>query len=275
MQERIVYIRRVEKNDKTRLPKDLLMDSKKTIGPSFDKFGQVLKGITGTEEKALMPEIIGVSVTDPTFSKQVEEFWKNISINIPSGSGTKLNITVVNEVPVAPLDYIKYKFALRHKSTVEESNLDSNPYALYYIHDPASAKEKSASLLKVRNEAKMKYLELIQDTDKVDAVVSVMTRFKNPASLTPNDKELLLEELSVNSPQEFIATVKDETLTLKSFIYRCINAGVFVEAGTRVICDGNIIGQDMLDAVAYLKSKAGNQIYVQAQGKLTQWETKK
>jgi hypothetical protein len=228
MQERIVYIRRVEKNDKTRLPKDLLMDSKRPIGASYNKFGQILKGITGEEEKKIMPEIIGISVSDPQFSKACEAFWCNITIPIPPGMGIKLNVGLdANGYPVAPMDYAKYKFAKAHRNVAPEENVDANPYALFYIHDPVSSTLKKASELDLRNKAKLKYLELIQDEKRMDDVLSVLTSYRNPAILSSDDKKLILESESTKKPVEFVKAVEDDKLAIKSFVYRCINAGVF------------------------------------------------
>jgi hypothetical protein len=277
MTDRIVYIRRVEKNDRTRLPKDLLMDSKRPIGASFNKFGQVLKGITGEEEAKIMPEIIGVSKSDPTFAKQVEQFWYNITIPVPPGSGVKLNVTLDESgYPKAPFDYIKFKFAVKHRNVVpEEKTMEDHPYALFYVHDPVSDNDRKKLELGLRNTAKFKYLELIQDEKKMDSVLSVLTSYKNPGVLTKDDKTLILENESIKQPQAFIDAVNDSKLELKSFIYRAINAGVFKESGTRIIYDDNIIGEDLDSAVAYLKSKQGSGIYAQAEGKLNQWTLNK
>lgn len=277
MAERIVYIRRVEKNDKTRLPKDLLQDSKRPIGASFNKFGQVLKGITGEEEKRIMPEILGVSANDPNFGKTVDNFWYNISIPVPPGTGVKLNVTVDETgYPKAPLDYVKFKFATKHRNVVpEDALIDDHPYALFYTHDPVSDKEKKALELGLRNTAKLKYLELIQDERRMDDVLSVITSYRNPSVLTSEDKKLILENKSEKEPQLFIDTVLDNKLQLKSFIYRCINAGVFKESGSRIIYDDEIIGEDIDSAVAFLKSKQGSAIYTQAEGKLNQWQFNK
>lgn len=273
--ERIIYIRRVEKNNKSRLPKDLLMDSRVAIGASFNKFGKVLKGLTGEEEEKIMPEILGTSLNSPDFGREVERFWHNISIKIPPGMGAKLNVAVDNGKPVAPLDYAKYKYATQHRRVASEDKVDSDPYAMFYIHDPASETEKQIAQLGMRNKAKLKYLELIQDETKMDSVLSVLTSYKNPLILEKQDKELILEKVSTQKPDEFIAAVEDDKLTIKSFIYRCITAGVFKESGTRIIYDDNIIGEDLGSAVAYLKSKQGSGIYAQAEGKLHQWALKK
>lgn len=276
MTERIVYIRRVDKNDKTRLPKDLLIDSKRPIGSSWNKYGQILKGVTGEEEKRIMPEILGVSLSDPGFGKAVEMFWKNINIYVPWGTGVKLNIAVDETgFPKAPLDYVKYQYARKHKNVAPEEKVDSSPYALFYIHDPVSVSERRALEIGVRNKAKLKYLELIQDEQKMDAVLSVATKYKNPMGLSNEEKQVILEKESDQNPEEFLKILEDENLFIRSFIYRCINAGVFKQSGARIIYDEEVIGLDISSAVAYLKSKEGSRIKVTAEGKLHQWELNK
>lgn len=276
MQERIVYIRRIIKNDRTRLPKDLLIESKRPVGASWNKFGEVLKGVTGDEEKKIMPEVLGVSLNDPTFAATCKEFWFNIKIDVPPGDGAKLNVTVGEDgLPLAPLDYIKYKYAKKHREVAAEEELESNPAALFYIHDPATATEKRASELGLRNKAKLKYLELIQDENKMNSVLSVITTYRNPAHLTMDDKALILEEQALRNPAKFIETMDDTKLQMKSFIYRAITAGIFKESGTRIIYDDTIIGEDLDSSVAYLKSKEGSRVYASAEGKLSQWSLTK
>lgn len=54
------------------------------IGSSLDvRTRKPLKGISGKTELKLMPEIVGVSVTDPQFKKEVSEYWSNISVVVP------------------------------------------------------------------------------------------------------------------------------------------------------------------------------------------------
>lgn len=272
MEERIVYVKRVDKNDKTRLPKDLLNEAKFNIGPSYDKFGQILKGINGEEERKIMPHVIGIDTNDNTFQKKVEQFWCNITIMVKP-TGTKLNITLDKSgMPVAPFDYVKYKFAIKHKHVVaSEDELENNPYALYYIYDPVTASRKKANELGIRNEAKLKYLEIIQDTEKMDAIIAVITNYKNPSILTDDDKKLILEDEASKRPKQLVAAANDEKIFIKAFIYKCINAGVFIQSGNRIMYDDSILGEDIDSATAFLKSKDGSKHYVTAEGKLNQW----
>lgn len=54
------------------------------IGASLDgKTRTNLKGISGQLEARFMPEIIGVSPTDPTFRRSIEEYWSSINKPVP------------------------------------------------------------------------------------------------------------------------------------------------------------------------------------------------
>lgn len=248
------------------------MESKRPIGASYNKYGTVLKGIEGEEERKVMPEILGISANDLSFNKKCEEFWYNISIQVKHGSGTKLNITVRDGVPLYPLDYIKWKFALVHKQVAKtENSLEGNPYALFYIFDPISAQTLQISELKIRNDAKLKYLELIQDEAKVDAVIAVLTDYKNPSILSKEEKELILEDRSSKKAEEFIKVVTDKKLIMKAFVYRAISAGVFKQSGSRLMYDEVILGENLDSTVAFLHSKEGSKYYVTAEGKLNEW----
>lgn len=55
------------------------------IGASLDTRTRTnLKGVSGDLEALLMPEIIGRSVTDPTFRVGIDEYWSGISKLVPS-----------------------------------------------------------------------------------------------------------------------------------------------------------------------------------------------
>jgi hypothetical protein len=276
MSDRIIYIRRVEKNDRTRLPKDLLIDSKQSIGASFDKYGQVLKGVTGAEERAIMTELVGVSTNDPGFAKAVEMFWKNFNLPVPAGGGVKLNVGLAPDgSPVAPLDYIKYKFALKHKHVAPEEKVEDYQQAKFYIHDPVTQTAKKVSELSLRNEVKLKYLELIQDEKKMDAVISIMTSYRNPSVLTADEKQLVLEQESERKPKEFLKLIGDDKLMMKSFIHRAVSAGVITQSGNRVIYEDEILGEDIDSATKFLMSKEGSKFLVKIEGKLSQWSLNK
>lgn len=271
--ERIVYIRRIIGADRTRLPKDLLLEAKRPIGASFNEFGQILKGVTGEEEKKYMPGIIGISASDPSFSKKVEDFWTNITIHVDPNVGTKLDLTKGDDGEyISPFDYIKYRYCLKYKKVCpSEKELPKHQKALFYIYDPDEEKQILASKLALRNEAKLKYLELIQDEDKMEAVISLMTSHKNPINLSLEEKQLIIEQKADAEPEKFLEVINDEDLLMKSFIYKCISAGVFRQSGTRIIFEDNILGEDIDSSVKFLKSKEGSKYYVSAEGRLNEW----
>ena len=73
------------------------------IGSSLDsRTRSSLKGITGELEALLMPEIVGLSTTDPQFRRAIEEYWSGIGVAVPPDEdfqktyerGVKLNIEV-------------------------------------------------------------------------------------------------------------------------------------------------------------------------------------
>lgn len=74
------------------------------IGASLDtKTRSSLKGITGVLEERYMPEIIGLSITDPTFRRSIDEYWSGISRIVPADEpflkdyekGIKLNLMFI------------------------------------------------------------------------------------------------------------------------------------------------------------------------------------
>lgn len=74
------------------------------IGSSLDtKTRSSLKGVTGVLEERFMPEMIGLSSTDPAFRRAIDEYWSGISREVPADEpflkdyekGIKLNLLFI------------------------------------------------------------------------------------------------------------------------------------------------------------------------------------
>ena len=79
---------------------------------------QPLKGFTPAEEKKYMLGILDVNPEHNDWPKHSKQFWAEMTI--PVGfTGVELEIGMDdNDYPISIMDYIKYRFALKHPKTV-------------------------------------------------------------------------------------------------------------------------------------------------------------
>jgi hypothetical protein len=60
-------------------------DRQYKIGASLNALSKkCLKGVDGALEKVVMPRIIGIGANEPSFQREVDEYWNNIGVIIPS-----------------------------------------------------------------------------------------------------------------------------------------------------------------------------------------------
>jgi hypothetical protein len=266
--EKTVHVRRVPKT-RSRLPKELENESHIKIGGSYDGNGTILKGIIGEEERTLMPQVINTDINDPAFYKKVENFWNDINIIVKPGKGTALNASTFEDgTPVVVTDYLKYKYLLKHSKCAKSlEDVNGSPMAICYLVDESELKQKETDLLKVRNKAKLAYLNIIEKPDVVDSIIVLLTSYKNPDMLEATDKQLVLEKQAADRPEAFIEATNNPDLELTAFVYRAIDSGVFRQINGTVFYMDDEIGGNVESAVTYLKSVKGNKILVEAKAK--------
>lgn len=222
---------------------------------SVYKDGTPHRGISSKLEKFLLPMVIDVPADAPDFRKEASKFWYAISLKVPS-EGAVLNISVdENGVPYEPKQFIIYLWALTHPYVAKSktSMLDSGKKR-FYIHDP---KRESASLNKrVKSKAKaMKvFVKVMDDEEHMDRVLRVLGS-SNPAKMDLESKENALNRLMENDPEKFHEVATDDSLKVKDFIAEAISTEVLRQSGNSYFYMEERIGENMDEAVAYLKDK--------------------
>ena len=75
-----------------------VVHNKEKIGSVYKSNGSILRGLNKIEEKMYLPRILGISEIDVNFEKKAEEFWLDLSVNIPAndkngkGGGKRLEV---------------------------------------------------------------------------------------------------------------------------------------------------------------------------------------
>lgn len=266
-EQKRVWLHRVEpKND---LPQDVRKNAKRRLSSVF-KNRKPLKGLSREEEKEILPRIIDADPEDKTrFSEKASKYWKELSVDVPSG-GRALNIsTDENGNPVYPEDYVIYKFAQAHPQVAEEENVaQRNRNKLFWILDPEEEKKETRKQVEVKSEAWKEFLKMKDDETKINLMLRVFAN-ENPDQFTDFDEKVntLNNELEQN-PKSFVELANDDDLEKQDFVLQCIEHGVLRKVGNQVMHKDEVIGQGIDETVAYLKNKRNSSTLSQLKAEL-------
>ena len=268
MSVKTVYLFRRENT--TNLPDDVYVEAKRRIGSVFDKNGSLLKGLSLDEQKKYLPSIIGISPNDPGWSNAVRRFYAELTIEVPQ-NGIELDITMNEEgEPIAPLDFVKFRFAALHPHVAEEE--DSNvTNTRYYFFDPKKDEEIRVAETRVRKEAYKNLILVCEDEKKMDQVLAAYG--KQAAKYSKDQKELMLEDLMDEDAVEFNRIAKDKNLEYVALINECIDASVLRKAGNMYLYGDETIGEDLEQAIRHLKLKRNSGMLQDIKAKLNAFQS--
>lgn len=264
-----------------------VVTNKESMEEGFHKIGasirnnDVCRGLTSPEEKALLPDLLGIQPDDRDYQKTVKEYWNCISKQVPQ-MGLELEVGFKYETaekaaqgqkaneedkykfgtPINVVDYVLYRYCLVYADVAnkEEDKHKSNRIRFYIFSKEQEIKTNVAKLT-LSNEAYGKYLQVLGNRDKVEDILRLMTNEQGislyQVGFASEELDVILQGAMLKNPTRFIALYDDKVLEMKSFISRCISGQYLTRvANTDTIMFGNntIIGNTMEEAVAYLKN---------------------
>ena len=216
---------------------------------------QPLKGFTLEEEKEYMQEVLDVTPDHVDWPKHSKQFWAELSI--PVGfTGVELDIsTDENGKPVNIMDYIKYRFALKHPHvalTKEEMDLDFSKR--FYIHDLIRDDKVKNNQIQFKKDADKEFIKVSSNSKSMKRILRLMSN-SNPDRMTSEQIENTLYEIKNTSPKKFVKIAKDRNLEIKSEIEEMVSSGVLRRIGNQVIFIDEVLGDTIDDTVVHLKDK--------------------
>lgn len=179
--------------------------------------------------------------------------------------------------PVNITDYILYRHCLLYRDIAKDTALiNCDPFVRFYLKDDAKDKERQQKLRQEINNAKRNYIEIIGDDEVFDAVYiqyCVVAGLPIVNSLLSEriDRESQLDKFSTSEPVKFNSIVKDKDLRIKSLIELLIARGEFVRSQFNqniTTQDGEFIGANMKEAIAWAKNPKNENILVAFKNKL-------
>ena len=268
MNSRIVEIFR--RPNTSSLPDEVFLDAKRKIGSVFNGNGKPLIGLSLSEIKKYMPAVIGVADSDPTFYRQVDRYFLNISINIPT-EGTKLDVsTDDNGEPINVVDWIKFKYVKVYPYCAKDQHSLVRA-SKFYILDRQEELDKKHIASSKRKEA---YKTLLGLSQKEQDFLLTLMGYKVEL-LDAKQKEITIEGEVDKDPSTFISLASDKNLELKALVEQLISAEVLRRIGTSIINGDETIGQTLDDAVIYLKDKKNSAVLVSMKARLKEYQKNK
>jgi len=275
MSKKVIEIHRhynlVEMSQEDPEVKAWLGESYKPIGPYFD--GKVTgTGLDFKEQRILLPEFIGVEVSDKDFRRKVTETYDNMVIKIPK-DGITLEIGLEDDskplsetnLPLQLPDYLKYRFIIKHPDVAPTKEEAQRSYSKkFYVVDPNQVTKQALSINSLEDKAYELYMRFKDDTVKVDQILTMLGR--NVANLK-KDRILVLKQFATKNPklesaqqteafQRFINVCEDKDLEMKFLIEEGIAIQYLKRVGNNIVYNETsiTIGVNMDDAVLYFKN---------------------
>lgn len=263
MSEKLVYLFRRENT--TNLPDDVYVEAKRRVGSVFDRQGNLVKGLSLDEQKKYLPNILGIGPADPGWSNAVRRFYAELTIEVPQ-NGVELDISMDEDgEPVAPLDYVKFRFAALHPHVAEDQDT-AGVGTRYYFFDPAKDERIRVAETRQRKDAYKALILVCEDENKMDQVLQAYG--KRTAQKSQDQKELMLEDLMDEDPNEFIRVCEDKNLEFLALINECLDESVLRKSGNTYLYGDEVLGEDLEQTVRHLKLKRNSGMLQDIKAKL-------
>lgn len=179
--------------------------------------------------------------------------------------------------PVNIENYLMYRHCLLYRDVAKDTSLINSDQSIrFYIKDEAKEIAKQKKLIQERKVAMRNFIELGSSESKFNAVYIAVISSRNEnisfALLHTNyEKEQILMDFVNTQPDKFNKIYKDPNIITKAFIETLIIRGELIRAEFNQqisTADGNFIGSNMNEAVAYFNNPANKDIRTAYENKL-------
>lgn len=220
--------------------------------------------------------------------EQIESKYKlaNKSNSKDLRAALKEKITLLNELesskhkfgyPLNLEDYILYRHCLLYNDVAKDTALiNSDASIRFYFKDNNKEAELQKKLRTEINNAKANYVNVVSDPDMFDAVYiqyCVISGRPIVSSMLEDriTKENQLDRFSIEDPIKFNHICRDNDIKLKALIETLIARGEFIRAQHNqniLTPEGDFIGANMKEAVAWFKDSANSAMVAGYKNKL-------
>ena len=271
-----VWIRRKQTNIE-KVQKDIpeyIARSKKFASAYWEsKDSRVVgSGLTESEKKLLLPDIIGVMPDEREWKAKSIEFYTELATNIPAGEGQKLEIGLEkdnskpvseNNMPLNLMDYIRYRHIKDNpKTAASQEEAKGNMLKEFYIFDPNAERLATNKKIADRDEANAKYASIKGKPDMVNALL--ISYGVNPDMILEADRVTELSERVQKNPEIILTAMKDESLLKRATIRSMVEYKILVilDSAYYIASDKTKIGSNEDETIIWFSDseKNGNTI---------------
>lgn len=244
----------------------------RAVGPYYEHKAPG-SGLSFEEQKLLLPLILGIESDDKDFRKAVTTFYHEFSTKVPQ-EGLKLQISLENDAlplsdtnrPLNVRDYLSYRHLLNHPDVAADAASAERIYnKKFYIQDPEGIAKEAIKINELEDKATVLYMKFKDDVVKMDQILTMLGI--NIKTMTQEDKVLKFKDMAKTDGRynefeqkeafdRFIKTAEDKDLEYRYLVQEMIGAQYLVRVGNAIHFkeSGEVIGQDMSQAVMYFKN---------------------
>lgn len=210
-----------------------------------------LKEIEKELEKKLLPLQIDVPANASEFRKESRDFWRSITVKVPS-EGAILNLNVDEDgYPESVKDYLTYIWAQHHPHVAKsKSEMERSAKKRFYIHDPDRETKEENDRVKSKAKAYREFSKVLDDKKAIDRVLRVMGT-GNPDKMTQAQKENALHDVMDSNPKKFYETATDNSLEIKDLIADLVENEVVRKSGNSYFYIDQLLGENLDEAVGF------------------------
>lgn len=271
-----VWIRRKQTNIE-KVQKDIpeyIARSKKFASAYWEsKDSRVVgSGLTESEKKLLLPDIIGVMPDEREWKAKSIEFYTELATNIPAGEGQKLEIGLEKDnskpvsesnMPLNLMDYIRYRHIKDNpKTALSQEEAKGNMLKEFYIFDPNAERLATNKKIADRDEANAKYASIKGKPETVNALL--ITYGVNPDLILEADRVAELSERVQKDPETLLKAMKDDSLIKRATIRSMVEYKILVvlDSAYYIASDKTKIGNNEDEAIIWISDsdKNGNTV---------------
>ena len=179
--------------------------------------------------------------------------------------------------PVNLDQYIVYRHCLLYKDVAKDIAIINEDASLrFYIKDEAREAAKQKKLVDEKKKAMRAFVELCASENKFNAVYMQIAIRRNDIlseaiTKTMDEKENIVMNYVNEAPDKFNKLVNDKNVVMKGFIETLIMRGELIRAEYNQqisTADGQFIGSNVNEAVAYFNNPNNKAVYEAYQNKL-------
>ena len=166
--------------------------------------------------------------------------------------------------PINVEDYLLWRYCEHFYQVAPNiDSVDKSPNIRFFIHDTYKFEEDKKKAFKLRTDARKAYMEIFTDESMIDNMIYIFSSTypipKSMKELTIIDKQIHLENIVNEKPEEFIRYRKDKNLQVKSMVEMYIYANILKRLpNSKVVVDGDspeiIIGNSTEEVIRFFMS---------------------